>query len=370
MAVDRKIFENARCGGPEEFGLWTFRSDNLESKPRPFAWSCWQPSSGGLRYGKMDFVPPPLDYLGGVPVASFTGEFTHVSMAFDPNGWPVFATNLGNTGIRLDTHSNATSTVEYQWEGTNCSVFDNFIVEPDVTNTDVIAYYVKTGLDDRNIYSRFSREDYGVERSLIEFPRKITDTLRIEVESGLSPVLYAKTDRNREIKIYFEQYPEFPYFTPQVDAASGDIDFSSGEIFPRFISGTGTDVTGAFIHFDFVSGEYKTIFVSGDFQGDTGRIGSGISSFNFNTGEYNERILIRSGDGTGEISGINSLLTLSGGSYETGAFLESGINPDIVSGNLGVFSGEHTLSLFEKSGIELSSGISSFDFFTGYYGIE
>ena len=345
MAI--RVFFNARCGGPDRFGLWELRTDELQSKPLPQVWSCWQPSTGGIRYGKMDFVPFPLDYLGDVSRAHPTGDFHHVSMAFDSVGWPVFATNIGLTGVRLDQHTSESLTEEYRWEGTNAVVFNNYLIEPDVENTDVIAYYTKTG-EDRNLYARFSRENYTGEYSLMEFPIKVEELLRAEVESGYYQVLYGKTDHNREIKIYFSEYPEFPYFGNATETNSGTYGFYTGEHRLIFLEVTGSNVTGdthidsGFSSYSLISGKYESTIITGSgWMAESGFLESGYSTYGFDTGQYAQVISSVSG----EFSGI----------------------PDSGYNSYGFNSGQYFEVIGYSSGTDQSSGYNTYSFYTGQY---
>jgi len=297
-----KVFYNAQCPGPERLGVWKFRIDELQTKYQPFPWSCWQPSSGGIRFGKTDFVTKPIDYLGDISLAHPTGEFDHVSMTFDIAGYPAFATNLGETGVNLSYHSNPSTIQSLAWEGTNPVLFNNAIIEPDTSNIDIVAYYTKTGLDDRNLYARFSSENYVNENSLMEFPLKINELIKVEVESGRFEVIYATTDRNRGIKIYFCRYPEFPFVDVTAESTTGFYGFSSGD-YVKVIIDSGFQII------DFESGQYFQVVES-----VTGIDDSGSQAITFESGVYLPIVEFQSG--VEETSGRQDIIFESGQYFE------------------------------------------------------
>ncbi len=297
-----KVFYNAQCPGPEMLGTWKFRVDELQTKVQPFPWSCWQPSSGGVRYGQTDFVTKPIDYLGVNSLAHPTGDFNHVSMAFDLAGYPAFATNLGETGVNLSYYSDPSTIQNLKWEGTSPVLFNNFIIEPNSAITDVITYYIKTGLDDRNLYARFSNENYANEHSLMEFPLKLGELTRAEVESGRYEVLYGITDRNRGIKIYFSRYPEFPFTDVTAESTTGFYGFHSGDYVKKIIDSGSQNIA-------FESGQYYSpLEINNGFE-ET----SGHQNITFESGLY--LAIVQFESGVEETSGHQDITFESGQYY-------------------------------------------------------
>jgi len=134
------------------------------------------------------------------PLADATG----ISITFDANARPIFATQRGTTA-EIRRYSGGTP-VTYAFSGSSPKLWFNGPLQPSSSLWDAVCYYAKDG----NLMSRIQRETFAVEHVL--YTDGLTSLTNVDVGSGSnSRYQYISATGSANIMLRSVQYPVWPF---------------------------------------------------------------------------------------------------------------------------------------------------------------
>lgn len=166
------------CSGPEEEG---------ETQDTPYAtrWGCWlDRDNGTVEYARVG------DERQAAPGALFPDPLTSavaISISFDQDAEPVFAIGFADEHIEIRRFVVGVPTT-YTFDGiTPRLLFNGILLEANSVNSDVVCYYVRNG----TIYSRFQRDNFGVEYAATNYPFTVVSIKKVDTRQ-YRELLYVK----------------------------------------------------------------------------------------------------------------------------------------------------------------------------------
>ena len=243
-----------------------------------------------------------------------------ISLSFDQNALPVFA--IGFDDNRVEIRRNVASVpTTYIFDGKTPRLFFNGVLLPvNDPMTDVMCYYVRAG----TIYSRYQRDNFGVEYVATNFPLTVTEIKKIDTKD-YREILFVKRDDEDIPQNYALKSVVYP-LPPISEDENGEANsYISGGRYLDIIVQAGTYSDDSSVFSIIPEGQYLNVIVLTS-ASDSGQIGSIIPD-----GEY--RLVIINGGSSSDAGSVFSqmidgdyvLVIINGGSYNEPAQINSQI---------------------------------------------
>lgn len=206
-------------------------------------WCVWNSYNGRVRIGP--YLTPLYDAWGTeLTLMEDSGVWlrpARMALAFDQDALPVIAFNKTVSTVSVRRYVSTVKT-EYTFTGYNPVLFYNGTALVFTTVTDVVCLYLNAG--GTALYSRFQRENFGVERLVSNLPSglviaNLQAAERVKIAGTNYMLAWGIDDQGRQVVLRSEYYE--PDLVTPVDKLSMDVSAADGFNFSTIVFGLTAD---------------------------------------------------------------------------------------------------------------------------------